>query len=354
MINLKKILTIVFCIVLNLNMNATTPAQKLIKRLQKLQLKGIMIGHQDDPVYGHSWKWERGRSDIKEVCGDYPAVMGFDLGKKELGWDKNLDAVPFDRMREEIIAQYERGGIITLSWHPDNPVTLKTAWDFSGDAVKAVLPGGEQNNRFNCWLYNIASFIKSLKTAGGKSVPVIFRPWHEMGGGWFWWGAKAAEEYKQLFIYTHDQLEKKYHCNNIVWSYSPNGGCDDYMKYYPGDEYVDMLGIDIYEFDKDNAKYTELTKSSLAEISAIAEKHNKIMAYTETGCQQLPYSDWFTTVLWPAIEDFKMSYVLFWRNAWDQPKETYMASPGQPTEEDFKLLFNEKKSLFVNDIKDVK
>ena len=209
MINLKKILTIVFCIVLNLNMNATTPAQKLIKRLQKLQLKGIMIGHQDDPVYGHSWKWERGRSDIKEVCGDYPAVMGFDLGKKELGWDKNLDAVPFDRMREEIIAQYERGGIVTLSWHPDNPVTLKTAWDFSGDAVKAVLPGGEQNKRFNCWLYNIASFIKSLKTANGKSVPVIFRPWHEMGGGWFWWGAKAADEYKQLFIYTHDQLEKK-------------------------------------------------------------------------------------------------------------------------------------------------
>ena len=141
MINLKNILTIVFCIVLNLNMNATTPAQKLIKRLQKLQLKGIMIGHQDDPVYGHSWKWERGRSDIKEVCGDYPAVMGFDLGKKELGWDKNLDAVPFDRMREEIIAQYERGGIITLSWHPDNPVTLKRPFFLEANKIIDLIVG---------------------------------------------------------------------------------------------------------------------------------------------------------------------------------------------------------------------
>lgn len=91
------------------------PAIKLINRLAQIQKQGIMIGHQDDPMYGCSWSWEEGRSDVKEVCGDYPAVMGFDLGDMELGKDKNLDGVPFDRMRKEIVKQHERGGIVTLS-----------------------------------------------------------------------------------------------------------------------------------------------------------------------------------------------------------------------------------------------
>ena len=84
------------------------------------QQKGIMLGHQDSPVYGTTWKWDEGKSDVLLVAGDYPAVMGFDLGKLELDSKENLDGVPFDRMRKEILAQYERGGIVTLSWHPWN------------------------------------------------------------------------------------------------------------------------------------------------------------------------------------------------------------------------------------------
>ena len=55
-------------------------SQMLIERLSSLQQRGYMIGHQDDPFYGLTWEWEKGRSDVKETCGDYPAVMGFDLG----------------------------------------------------------------------------------------------------------------------------------------------------------------------------------------------------------------------------------------------------------------------------------
>ncbi len=161
------------------------PAISLINRLSAIQKQGVMVGHQDDPVYGCSWKWDEGRSDVKEVCGDYPAVMGFDLGHLELGHDKNLDGVPFDRMRKEIVAQHQRGGIVTLSWHPDNPATGKSAWDFEGDAVTKILPGGELHAKFDTWLGLVARFLNSLKTADGKKVPVIFRPWHGMSGGWF-------------------------------------------------------------------------------------------------------------------------------------------------------------------------
>ena len=71
-----------------------------------LQVRGYMFGHQDDPFYGLTWQWERGRSDVKEASGDYPAVMGFDLGGIEMGDEKNLDSVPFTRIREELLAHH--------------------------------------------------------------------------------------------------------------------------------------------------------------------------------------------------------------------------------------------------------
>lgn len=350
---MKKILTILIGSLLVGSAFAATPAEKLIKRLRKLQNKGIMIGHQDDPMYGSAWKWEEGRSDVKEVTGSYPAVMGFDLGEIELGHDKNLDGVSFNRMRKEIVAQYNRGGIVTLSWHPNNPATGKTAWDPTGDAVKSVLNGGNNQQKFEGWLKTVADFLNSLKTVKGKSIPVIFRPWHEMSGGWFWWGNKSCtpEEYKNLYALTYHELKDRYGCDNIVWAYSPNSGYDDFMKYYPGNEYVNIIGVDIYEFDKDNSKYQKDLKYDLDNLERIAKENDKIMALTETGCQKMPYDDWFTTVLWSVVENYKLSYVLFWRNAWDNPKEAYIAYPGSNVEKDFKKLYNYKRSLFLNDIK---
>lgn len=112
----------------------TTTAQLLIARLGKLQKKGIMFGHQDDPFYGLGWSYEEGRSDVRNLVGDYPAVMGFELGGIEVGEEKNLDNVPFDLMRREIIAQHRRGGIVTISWHPRNPIRA----ELHGSTLKNV------------------------------------------------------------------------------------------------------------------------------------------------------------------------------------------------------------------------
>ena len=95
-----------------------------------------MYGHQDDPVYGVGWVGDENRSDVKSVCNDYPAVMGFDLGHLELGDSTNLDGVPFRRMRKEIVSQFERGGMVTLSWHLDNPLTGGTAWVDGGEKAE--------------------------------------------------------------------------------------------------------------------------------------------------------------------------------------------------------------------------
>ncbi len=338
-----------------------TPASQLLRRLAKLQKKGIMLGHQDDPVYGTTWKWEEGKSDVRLTVGDYPAVMGFDLGKIELDSPNNLDGVPFDRMRKEIVAQHQRGGIVTLSWHPWNPATGENAWDPTGDAVKAVLDGGAQEAKFNQWLGKVSDFINSLKTKDGKKVPVIFRPWHEMNGGWFWWGANSCtpDEYAKLYAKTYHTFTKA-GCNNIVWAWSPNLSdnktLDAFLERYPDGKYVDLIGVDIYEFDNNDANYQKNLKETLDVMMQAAAKTKKIAALTETGCRGIGQkSDWFTQALWPVLKNYSLSYVLFWRNAWDKPaEESYLPGVGDKSVQDFQKFHKEKKVLFVKDIKKIK
>ena len=165
-----------------------TKAQQLMERLDTLRQKGIMYGHQDDPFYGLTWEYDKDSSDVKNVCGDWPAVMGFELGGIEMGDAKNLDSVPFTRMREEILNHYKRGGIITISWHPRNPVTTiegggnagqkfpaGSAWDVTDSTVvKSVLAGGSKHELFQTWMQRVSDFLASLKTDDGEKIPFIF------------------------------------------------------------------------------------------------------------------------------------------------------------------------------------
>ena len=143
-----------------------TQSEQLMERLQLLQQKGYMFGHQDDPFYGLTWEYVADSSDVKNVCGDWPAVMGFELGGIEMGDAKNLDSVPFTKMREEIIKHHERGGIVTISWHPRNPMTTiegggnagqkfpeGSAWDVTDSTVvRNILEGGEKHELFQTWM----------------------------------------------------------------------------------------------------------------------------------------------------------------------------------------------------------
>ncbi len=360
---IKRILAgAVCCLALQGTLAQSQAGEMLKKRLQLLQEEGIMLGHQDDPLYGTTWKWDEGKSDVLLTVGDYPAIMGFDLGKLELDSPVNLDGVPFDRIHREIVSQFKRGGIVTLSWHPWNPVTGENAWDPKGDAVKAVLEGGAQQRKFESWLGKVARFINSLQTSDGEKIPVIFRPWHEMNGGWFWWGANSCtpEQYHLLFIKTYVTLMKA-GCDNVVWAWSPNlsdpKNVDMFLQRYPGSDFVDLIGVDVYEFDNNDANYQKNLREMLDVMMQASEKVNKMVALTETGCRGISQKkDWFTKTLWPVIQDYKLSYVLFWRNAWDNPQaEAYL--PGVKDGaivKDFKKFYQEPKVLFAKDIVNVK
>ena len=199
----------------------------LANMAQQADTAGYMFGHQDATVYGIGWVGDSARSDVRSVCNDFPAVVGFDLGHLELGDSLNLDGVPFSRMRQAIIEHFDRGGVVTLSWHCDNPLTGGTAWvkpdsltPVQLQTVAAVLDGGSQHEKFLGWLDRVADFLKSLETPYGVRVPVIFRPWHEHTGSWFWWGKDLCtkEQYAALWQMTVDRLRKR-DVPNVLYAY---------------------------------------------------------------------------------------------------------------------------------------
>ena len=316
----------------------------------------VMYGHQDDLSYGHSWKvtdWENDdleRSDVKDVSGKYPAVIGFDLGGIELGDSCNLDGVPFGLIRKATLTHRSRGGVVTFSWHLRNPLTGGDSWDVSSDQVVAsVLEGGEKHEEFLVWLDRLADFLNTLGHA-----PVIFRPWHENIGSWFWWGGKlcTAEQYKALYRLTRDRLTEK-GVVNLLWCYSPNGplSAEEYLSRYPGDDIVDILGTDLYEYNNGDLEaagsaYMANLKEMLTTLTAISKEHLKLMCLSETGLEGIPDPRWWTERLFPAIQGFPICYLLTWRNAHDRPGHFYGPWKGFENESDFKQ-FSEKKEIVL-------
>ncbi len=331
----------------------TQETEKLLTNLKKSASKGIMFGHHDDTVYGIGWEGDEGRSDVKSVCGDYPAVISFDLGEIELKGDDSLDKVPFDKIRKEIINQYQRGGMASLSWHVRNPKTGGDAWDVTDTTVvKSILPGGENHEKFSGWLTKVADFLNSLKMADGVKVPVLFRPWHEHTGSWFWWGEKLCtpDEYKALWHMTVDSL-RTHGVDNALYAYSPGSEPKDtaeYLKRYPGDDIIDLIGFDTYQHDRD--AYLVGLDKSLAIVDSIGKAHDKVIAVTETGYEGIPDSKWWTGTLLPALEKYPVAYVLVWRNAREKVTHFYAPYPGQTSAEDFVEFYNNPKTLFAADV----
>lgn len=313
----------------------------------------FFFGQQDYPFYGVSWSYEPERSDVSDVCGDRPAVLGCELGELELAKGRNLDGVPFETMRRMIVDHHRHEGLVTLSWHPRNPLTGGDAWDVSQrNVVHEVLPGGSCHDRFMGWLDDVAAFITSLRTAEGETIPVLFRPWHEHTGSWFWWGEDlcTSDEYKELWRMTVDRLRMR--GAQIVTVYSPNPcmSSSEYLERWPGDAWVDVLGLDAYDGDGSERFVSGLNRS-LAVMDSLSRDTGKPYAVSETGREGIPEAKWWSGSLLRGIGTYTPSYVLVWRNAPDdaKPGHFYAPWPGQVSEEDFLRFHADARTLFLRD-----
>jgi hypothetical protein len=339
---------------------ATPETRSLYKNLYHLAGKNILFGHQDDPCYGMDWKFIPGRSDIRDLTGQYPAIYGFDLGRIELGLAYNLDSVPFALTRRFIREAYERGGVITLSWHLNNPLTGGTAWDNKPGAVASILPGGSKNALYTVWLDRVADFLNSLKGDNGESIPVILRLFHELNGGWFWWGKDQCtpDEMKQLWRYTIHYLQHEKNTHHLLYAFNTDKftSGQEFLERYPGDELIDILGFDIYQKDAigENSAFIHFFGRELDMVDSIALAHQKIPALTEFGYNTLPDSSWWTKVFYPTIVSHRVVYALAWRNAGKKQSgnmEFYVPYPGAVSASDFKQISVSGKILFETGIK---
>ncbi|MBF4486498.1 glycosyl hydrolase [Flavobacterium sp. CSZ] len=371
--NILALITVIFIgtscsskqLVTNTNLSlsdkkATPETVSLYKKLNQLTQKGYLFGHQDDLAYGVNWKYEDGRSDIKDVVGDYPAVYGWDIAGLERNDANNIDGIPFTKMKQYIEEAHERGGISTISMHFDNPATGKSAWDNTPNSLKTILTGGENHQKFISWLDKAADFFLSLKDKKGKNIPILFRPYHELTGGWFWWGKGngTPEEFKTLWKFTFEYLQKK-GVHNLIYIYNTSSfsSQEDFLDKYPGDNYADIISFDSYQNndDKDGKKFIEEVQNQLKIINEIGIKRNKLIAIAEAGYEAIPDPKWWTGTLSKAIGDYKISYVLLWRNHGWQEKEQkmhyYAPYTGQVSAKDFVNFYNLDKTLFEKDIK---
>lgn len=341
---------IVCCLVTHAAIADLTPeTAALLCALKTISGKHILLGHQDATAYGVDWSAEPGRSDVKSTTGSYPAVYGWDVGRLEIGKAANLDNVSFDLMRTRMVEAYERGGINTVSWHSINPANGRSAWDTTRHSVREILPGAKHHDTYKDYLRQLADFFGSVETADGTAVPIVFRPFHEHTGSWFWWGADLCtpQEYIALWRYTIAYLRNEQGLENLLIAYSSStiGTEANYLECYPGDDYVDIIGFDDYCMGNE-ASYMERMSNSLRILTKIASDRNKVPAITETGYERIPHSKWFTAVLYPAIKDYPIAWVLLWRNAINRPNHYYVPYPTHPAANDFREFYRAPSILF--------
>ena len=340
--------------------NATPETENLYQNLILLQEKGFLFGHQDDLAYGVKWRYEDGRSDIKDVTGDYPALYGWDLGGIEHQKSNNIDGVPFKKMKNWIKEIYDRGGVSTISWHMDNPLTMKNSWDTTPGSLRSILPNGEKHQLYLSWLDQAAQFLGNLKGSDGKKIPILYRPFHELTGNWFWWCKNNAtpEEFKEIWRFTIHYLRETKKLNSLIIVYNTADfkSKEEFLEYYPGDDVVDVLSFDKYQYTNpinDSSFITEV-QNQLKIMNEVAVEHQKPMAIAETGYEQIPYENWWTKTLTEAIGNYKISFVLLWRNhGWqEQEKKMHYYAPykGQLSEKDFIEFYNSPKTFFQKDI----
>lgn len=346
-----------------IDLKATAQTKALHKNLHKLSENHILFGHQHATEYGHGWEGDENRSDVKSVTGSHPAVIGVDFS----GLSGRPDSI-IGRTKKSLVKNisdtYNRGGITTISWHFSNPVSAGGFYwvdTVSKPAVKYIIPGGSHHQAYKKILSTVADVAKAAKGKSGELVPVIFRPYHEFDGDWFWWGRGhcTIDEFKILWRFTVSYLRDSLQVHNFIYAFSPDNKFDTEEKFlerYPGNEWVDMVGMDNYgDFGRDGKYDLEAGYKKLKIVSDFAIKNGKLAAFTETGLESIPQIDWWTETLLKTLQrsKLKLSYVLVWRNDVRSPTHYYAPFPGHVSEKNFIQFYNSPYTLFENDLKNI-
>lgn len=338
---------------------ATAETKALMANLWKIADKGFMFGHHDDLWYGRYWYNQDGGSDTKSVCGDYPAVFSVDLAA--IADNRYQDSENAIR-RRVILEARNRGEVVMACLHLNNPLTGSDSWDNSrNDVVKSILtPGNATRTKYLTWLDRLAEFCNGLKDSQGNLVPMILRPYHEHTQNWSWWGSSCttASEFVEFWQMTVKYLRDEKGVHNLLYAVSPqmDGIYSDpqgrILTRWPGDSYVDFIGMDCYHGTNSTA-----FASNLKAIQEVSASKMKPCGVTETGLESFSQVDYWSRQIMTPTEGKRVSMVVMWRNKYvgtnESDKHYYSVFPGHPSEDDFKKMYADSRSIFSKDLPDM-
>ncbi|VXB41761.1 Mannan endo-1,4-beta-mannosidase [Arthrobacter sp. 9V] len=315
--------------------DATPRTASLFAYLRSQQGKGILFGHQQDTEFGVTFPAESAdgfQSDVKAATGEHPAVFGWDFGHDGYGSAPGSPTPEenFEHTVGLVKAADKIGGVQTFSAHMDNFATGGAFDDTDGGVVPRIMPGGDKNHAFTEYLDRVARIAKAAVDENGEPIPLVFRPFHENAGSWFWWGAAHASssQYIELFRYTVEYLRDTKDVHNFLYSYSPGGGFsgtrDAFLRTYPGDDFVDVLGYDNYDSSGGSRQWLDGLVADLGTITRLADERGKVAALTEVGVSgalkengQNADTAWYTHVLAALKSDpaaRRIAWMLTWTN----------------------------------------
>jgi mannan endo-1,4-beta-mannosidase len=364
----KIVFTVSFALIGNfvfgqIDKNATKETKALYKNLKDISKRSILFAHQHSTEYGHGWSGDANRSDVKSVTGSFPAMVGVDFS----GFS-GRPAVDIEKAKKSlwkiVVDTYNRGGVTTAAWHFSNPASEGGFYWKEGVSVAAmslIKPGGSKHEEYKKILENIADFAHSVKGNDGKLAPMIFRPYHEFDGDWFWWGKPytSREDFIAVWQFTVSYLKDTLGVHNFIYAFSPDNKFnseEEFLERFPGNDYVDLVGMDNYgDFGRDGNYNVERAITKLKIVSDYGIKNNKLAALTETGLESIPNTTWWTETLLRVVKAEKMQlcYVLVWRNDAQSHTHYYAPFPGQISVPDFLKFYNDPYTLFEKDLKKI-
>lgn len=317
------------------NPKAGAAAQKvyawLLSQNGKTTLSGVQAGgtaNNNDNV-----------NAIGKLTGKHPAVAGYDYiflqySPTPASWDWKVDYGDISAAKE----QWEHHGLVSFMWHWNVP-TSQAAWDkgvkegnFDGynfycdktsfDIRRALVADNWENDFLLKDIEKVAGYLKLLQAEG---IPVLWRPLHEAAGNynlygangaWFWWGRGGADACKQLWKLLRDKLEGEYGLDNLIWVWTldaTQGAESQYADWYPGNDLVDIIGVDIYSDDTD-------AKPRQYKAAVALSGGRKLTTVSECGNVPDPekcFADnesWSWFLVWSlSREDYKLNTDSYWR-----------------------------------------
>ncbi len=276
---------------------ATAEAQGLMNYMADMYGEYIVSGQQEIYGGGHNGNYEWEFDYLYDLTGEYPAIRGFDyLNTNPMcGWD--------DGTTERIIEWVnERGGIATTSWHLNVPkdfanYELGTAIDWSLGTFRTDTDFKVQNiindptsKEYKYFMQSVEMLAVELKQLQDAGVPLMFRPLHEAEGAggetgsWFWWGMDGSNTYKELWKLLYTTLTEEYGIHNLIWEFN-SYTYGKSINWYPGNEYVDLVGYDKYNATANNPNESAIS-STFNGLVDMYNKYGKMVAMME--CDTIP------------------------------------------------------------------